>query len=136
MTDEPLAELRRLAEAATPGPWGCFQAGWRFDETLRGDGPINGVASTRASHSIAATFTGAAFGFDGELREARDRQAEQDAEYIAACDPATVLSLLDEIVRLRMLLREAASTIDRVSRDPDTDEIMERCVRAAKGEPC
>lgn len=90
--------LRRLATAATPGPWGNFQAGWRFDENLRGGGPINGVLSMSAEWSICATFTGAAWGHAGDVN--LDDRSERDAEFIAAANPATLLALLDRIDEL------------------------------------
>ena len=67
-------ELRRLAEAATPGPWGSSGSqAWDTDGNL--------VAAVR-DHS-----------------ELVDRP---DAAYIAAVDPQTILGLLDEIDRLRL----------------------------------
>jgi hypothetical protein len=108
MDTEKLKELRTLAQAATPGDWGCFQAGWRYDRTLRGGGPVNGVLSRSTERSICATFTGAAWDRTGPDAAAIDLQAERDAEFIAAMNPTTVIALLDEIERLRARVRRLA----------------------------
>src|SRR5690606_27053070 len=80
MTPERLAEVRRIAEEATPGPWGVNP--WRavVDEmgTLT---PICGML------------------WPTELRT--EEQTRANAQHIAAFDPTTCLALLDEIERLR-----------------------------------
>lgn len=70
-----LEELRRLAEQATPGPWA-----W----SGRGNGYIRADKQTVA--------------------DMRYRNGAKDAPYIAAANPATILSLLDQIEELRELL--------------------------------
>lgn len=82
MTDH--AELRRLAEAATPGPWrvqtGCS---WRRIGTDSGDGDV--LRPCTHPHDgwpdIAAPV--------------------ENLEYIAAANPKTTIALLDEIDRLK-----------------------------------
>ena len=116
LTAERLSELRKIAEAATPGPWEWRErehnerirkrerAGRRsrrqFVYCLQGP-PLSGVASEHRDefdyHNVmslrwdqvkATTLTGVA-------------PTPADADFIAAFDPTTVLALLDEIDHLR-----------------------------------
>lgn len=65
-----LAEMRRVAEAATPGPW------------RKGDGsPATSIVVYPAAPSNLDIFTG----------------SDQDAAHIATFDPPTVLALLDVV---------------------------------------
>ncbi|EOJ8673998.1 TPA: ead/Ea22-like family protein [Pseudomonas aeruginosa] len=73
MTDH--AELRRLAKAATPGPWE-YQA------------PLKILAADRTSIVLIA------------LSHANYREDEANSRLIAAANPKTILALLDEIDRL------------------------------------
>lgn len=77
MTDH--TELRRKAEAATPGPWSLSQA----TETLH--------AIRNAERRIIADV-----GYSGS-----EKQDVTNGEYIAAACPATVIALLDEINALK-----------------------------------
>ncbi len=70
MTDH--AELRRLAKAATPGPWE-YQA------------PLKILAADRTSIVLIA------------LSHANYREDEANSRLIAAANPKTILALLDEI---------------------------------------
>ncbi|EPZ4796871.1 ead/Ea22-like family protein [Pseudomonas aeruginosa] len=74
MTDH--AELRRLAKAATPGPWE-YQA------------PLKILAADRTSIVLIA------------LSHANYREDEANSRLIAAANPKTILALLDEIDRLK-----------------------------------
>ncbi|WP_271013888.1 ead/Ea22-like family protein [Pseudomonas aeruginosa] len=80
MTDH--AELRRAAEAATPGPWSCNRH-WAIV-----GGPILEFTNGAAQQQIAMAC-GQSWMRDDELRN--------NAEFIAAANPKTVLALLDEI---------------------------------------
>ena len=71
-----LAELRRLAEAATPGPWRT--------EYLMGAG----------NDLLTAIIAGRATPDD--LRVIGSTLAERDGKFVAAASPAVVLALLDE----------------------------------------
>ncbi|MGD8148112.1 ead/Ea22-like family protein [Pseudomonas aeruginosa] len=73
MTDH--AELRRLAKAATPGPWE-YQA------------PLKILAADRTSIVLIA------------LSHASYREDDANSRLIAAANPKTILALLDEIDRL------------------------------------
>lgn len=86
MTDEQRAELKRLAEKATHGPWHTG-SGEHWGRDVRADGAC----------SIA---------FCGGPSE----MARRDARFIAAANPATVLDLLAENERLRAVLRSLAPT--------------------------
>ncbi|MFS6918794.1 ead/Ea22-like family protein [Pseudomonas aeruginosa] len=80
MTDH--AELRRVAEAATPGPWSCNR------HLAIVGGPILEFTNGAAQQQIAMAC-GQSWMRDDELRN--------NAEFIAANNPKTVLALLDEI---------------------------------------
>lgn len=75
------AELRRLAEAATPGPWEAFGA----VDGRRGERWLGVTTDMRAIESARA----------GDVFAAQDC-TRQDALFIAAANPAAVLALLDE----------------------------------------
>ena len=90
MTSERLEELRRIAEAATPGPWGM--------------NPENGLVDE------AATLTPVC----GMVWVRTEEQTLANATYIASFDPSTVLVLLDEIKRLRREREVLAETLRHV----------------------
>lgn len=84
MTDH--AELRRLAKAATPGPWSCNRH-WAIV-----GGPTLEFTNGAAQQQIAMACW-QSWMHEEELRN--------NAEFIAANNPKTVLALLDEIDRLK-----------------------------------
>ena len=84
LTLERLSELRRIAEAATPGPYEVVG--------LTGYG---GPYALRMPHRSGRTW----YGVEGIKRR-------EDAEYFAAMNRNTVLALLDEIERLRLKREE------------------------------
>ncbi len=92
MTAERLAELRRIAEAATPGPY----------EVVGLDG-YGGPYALRMQHRSGRTW----YGVEGIKRR-------EDAEHIATFDPPTVLALLNEIEQLR---RERDAALDVLGRE-------------------
>ena len=98
VTPEMQAELRRLAEAATPGPWEAFGAvdGRRGERWLGVTTDMRAIESARAGDVFAA-----------------QNCTRQDALFIAAANPAAVLALLDErdalaakVARVRALADE------------------------------
>ncbi|HCI1946324.1 TPA: ead/Ea22-like family protein [Pseudomonas aeruginosa] len=104
MTDH--AELRRLAKAATPGPWE-YQA------------PLKILAADRTSIVLIA------------LSHANYREDEANSRLIAAANPKTILALLDEIDRLKAeneALREALSQISNASCSDARSVVIARTV--------
>ena len=91
LTPERLAELRRIAEAATPGPY-----------EVVGLAGYGGPYALRMPHRSGRTW----YGVEGIKRR-------EDAEYFVAMNRNTVLALLDEIERLR---RERKGIADNVTR--------------------
>lgn len=85
-------QLRTLAQEATPGPWrlqdGCS---WRRIGTKFGDGDV--LRPTKNPHDGWPDLDG--------------RRATM--EYIAACDPQTVLTLLAELDRLNAIINSPQS---------------------------
>lgn len=94
-----LDEVRRLARAATPGPWRYNpEKAWHLptDLPLRRNGEeFVGAGPVDAMICIAATGP------------ADHPQSVADARYIAAADPATVLALLADLDAAREALRRA-----------------------------
>lgn len=85
MTDH--AELRRLAKAATPGPWTLY-----VPEDYQGPEELPGYG-VECAEGRAIVW--------GALEPETGCQFDRDAEFIAAANPKTVLALLDEIDRLK-----------------------------------
>ena len=91
MTD--YSELKRLAEAAAPGPWrGYKNSGYVY-------GPESVVAR-------CGDFK------DKEVARFSKEQWGNDATYIAAASPSVVLAILAELDALRASLAEAAREIN------------------------
>ncbi|WP_328997096.1 ead/Ea22-like family protein [Pseudomonas aeruginosa] len=84
MTDH--AELRRLAKAATPGPWVT---------DAQQNGAIFNIESESGDMCIAMSQENPA-----PTRLEINEQRRANAEWIAAANPNTILALLDEIDRL------------------------------------
>src|SRR5690606_32919228 len=92
-----LAELRRIAEAATPGPWE-----WRMSK----DGRILDLITLETGYNeeiITPSHVSAWLQVNRGLKD-----------YIPTFDPQTVLALLDEIERLR---RERDAALDVLGRE-------------------
>ena len=107
-----LAELRRLAEAATPGPWEAFGAvGGR-----RGERWLGVTTDMRATESARA----------GDVFAAQNC-TRQDALFIAAANPAAVLALLDDADALRAELAHM-----REARDNARAEVKRLTTQAAE----
>ena len=84
-----IENLRRLAQAATPGPWASGRAGEIWDRK-----------GNQIGHIVE--------GFPGP---------EGTAAHIAAANPKTVLGLIEEIERLRGLLADAVDEIEEEGHD-------------------
>ena len=89
MTPDTMA-LRRLAEAATPGPWRHFHHATSGTNAVKHDGRTDIVAWQ---------------GFDDSDR--KEPRHAANAEYIAACDPQTILALLDRLDALEKVAEAA-----------------------------
>ncbi|HEJ5107306.1 TPA: ead/Ea22-like family protein [Pseudomonas aeruginosa] len=101
MTDH--AELRRVAKAATPGPWSCNRH-WAIV-----GGPTLEFTNGAAQQQIAMAC-GQSWMHEEELRN--------NAEFIATANPKTVLALLDEIDRLKAENEALRGALQAVVDDP------------------
>lgn len=81
------AELRRLAKAATPGPWTLY-----VPEDYQGPEELPGYG-VECAEGRAIVW--------GALEPETGCQFDRDAEFIAAANPKAILALLDEIDRLK-----------------------------------
>lgn len=95
-----VAELRRLAEAATPGPWEAFGA----VDGRRGERWLGVTTDMRATESARA----------GDVFAAQDC-TRQDALFIAAANPAAVLGLLDHLAHMREARDNARAEVKRLT---------------------
>ena len=86
---ETLAELRRLAAEATPGPWA-----WDADgDSYMGCGEVFTWGEGVEGGNIAAP--------SGDLYPRSGYSPQSDMRFIAAANPATVLALLDTVDAVR-----------------------------------
>jgi len=86
LTQEQRAELRAKAEAATPGPW------YATDGVVWAIVPVMGMGYDTGRNGEPIPIP--------VVEPSQERIAdssEQDAAYIAAADPQTVLALLDAL---------------------------------------
>lgn len=97
MTTDQRAELRRLAERATPGPW------WNESGVLHAKNPgVWSEANKSCIHPASCP--------EPYWENAEPDQQRRDADFIAAANPSAVLALLDradelerEVERLRQI---------------------------------
>jgi hypothetical protein len=118
------SHLRSLAATATPGPWQSWAQGnqnlYAFESARKTDPPQpKGISRYLPTAKIVGAaiipqlarpwnpHAVMAFGTMDRAWQARFRQ--EDADYIAALDPQTVVGLLDEIERLRSALNRERS---------------------------
>ena len=95
-----VAELRRLAEAATPGPWEAFGA----VDGRRGERWLGVTTDMRATESARA----------GDVFAAQDC-TRQDALFIAAANPAAVLGLLARLAHMTEARDNARAEVERLT---------------------
>lgn len=81
MTDRYEALRKALEAGPTPGPWHHDKSVGQIGEVRQSNEDTLCVVQPRAGHGRA---------------EERWRHRDRDAAYIAACDPATIQSLLDD----------------------------------------
>jgi len=93
LTPERLAELRRIAEAASPGPWA-----------------VNPFKATVDEMPSMLPICGLLWPTDQRTEE----QTLANATHIATFDPATVIAILDEIERLRREREVLAEVLQHV----------------------
>lgn len=85
MTD--YINLRKLAEAATPGPWRMWLSGAAFRVTT----------PAMDNHPLQAYVCKGSWWAGDSVERPGKNQAIQNGAYIAAASPKVVLALLDEI---------------------------------------
>jgi hypothetical protein len=99
----PTDALRRLALAATPGPWHEIE---RCDNT-QPDEACGVTSEQRTAHGhIIGIFQSDAYD------ECSHPVSAANAAFIAAADPTTVVALLDQLAALRAALSEARDEIE------------------------
>ncbi|MDY1143041.1 ead/Ea22-like family protein [Pseudomonas aeruginosa] len=115
MTDH--AELRRLAKAATPGPWILY-----VPEDYQGPEELPGYG-VECAEGRAIVW--------GALEPETGCQFDRDAEFIAAANPNTILALLDEIdgLRSRLEIDERTPHDGIACRDETIKVLDEKCDR-------
>ncbi|HBP6808465.1 TPA: ead/Ea22-like family protein [Pseudomonas aeruginosa] len=102
MTDH--AELRRLAKAATPGPWTLY-----VPEDYQGPDELPGYG-VECAEGRAIVW--------GALEPETGCQFDRDAEFIAAANPQAILALLDEIDGLKAVNEVLRGALQAVVDDP------------------
>ena len=91
-----LAELRRLAEAATPGPWDFHRPHPNY-----------------RAYAVDRVMPGGHLGED--VATTGDVCAEENGAYIAAANPAAVLGLLDRLAHMREARDNARAEVERLT---------------------
>ena len=142
MTDAPTtretadhAELTRLAEAATPGPWTVFDYDCGDKPHYDHNGPCPSIQAPVDQDCAIVHWDG----FKQEYWSSANgdpRRIEANAAFIAAANPATVKNLLSEIAALRGErdgLRNRVSCLERLGGEQST-RVMEQATRAKDAE--
>ena len=115
MTQEELAEIRELAEAATPGPWyGWFEPKENMIEA-RGAKWVMGLSPVSCPFTESLIET---CGEDVILSFECPKQvliSTDDLEYMVAANPKTVLALLDEVKKLRGEVAMSATELVQIT---------------------
>lgn len=138
-------ELRKLAEAATPGPWewgGNLPHEFRLQTTHsgrifvmlfkrmgpQGAQPVFQVKKNMVAAVDLATFEVGADGVVGYEKAKADDSVYRydvsgieapDAKWIAAANPTAVIALLDELTALRAKVKSQAEVIKAIQREAD-----------------
>jgi hypothetical protein len=105
-----IEKLRQLAEAATPGPWEVSDDDMFSPIEVTSDGPGRDICCL-------------------DTYDHRPDERANDAAFIAAANPQTVLALLDEIERLRDLAGQVPDLLADAA-------VRFSAVFAAKDEAC
>jgi len=111
LTAERLAQLRSLAEKAFKGPWTytCFEIECGYDGCEVPACQANPEEHEGLPHDVVEIAAPDEYP-DGQVVAqinvpGLEQFADANGKYIAACDPQTVLALLDEVERLRETVR-------------------------------
>ena len=91
-----VAELRRLAEAATPGPWDYYRPHPNY-----------------RAYAVDRVMPGGHLGED--VATTGDVCAEENGAYIAAANPAAVLGLLDRLAHMTEARDNARAEVERLT---------------------
>ena len=111
-------ELRRLAQAATPGPWYVTGKLTRYVEALIDGGPIQEVAACGPTKA------------DGGYGP----QQEANARLIAAANPAAISELLDRLEEAEKERGSAMMLVDRLALALNTSNHERDALRAKSAE--
>lgn len=104
-----LEELKKKAEAATPGPWERHNAADVF--TPLGAESRNSIACDNNDGWHIADCSQGPTSVNGELIEMDFGERRANADFIAAANPAVVLELIERLERAESSLKEPAAWI-------------------------
>lgn len=146
MTPTRIAEIRSLAEKATPGPWEV--------EDEQNDGNFGGGPDCNSGYKSYAVVAGnktvvdtlnsdlAEIEEDGDCEDGSwrysrwDEVGRRNAAYIAALDPQTVLALLSRIEDLEgEVERLEKSLLEEIDNRDSREEWINRIYQAVVGDP-
>ena len=99
-----MSDLRKLAEAATPGPWRAW-----FSNTL-----FRVQTSDQENCPLQAYVAKGSWWGENSSTRPGEQQAKVNAIYIAAASPDVVLGLLDERDEAREAVRRLAGALDDI----------------------
>lgn len=101
------AELARLAEAATPGPWVSERSVDEWGVSVIASNETGHISNPTRGQVCHVSVVAGASGDDPDL-------AQANAAFIAAANPATVLALIAEVAALRGDLDVARTDLDHL----------------------
>lgn len=107
MTPTELASLEALAKSATPGPWSYPRDKSNAPDTLIYSEQKPDKAQSEHGACIAQVSV-----YDAVTGLLPKRQYEANAAFIAAANPAAILSLIEEYKRMREALENALPYVE------------------------
>src|SRR6185437_2057895 len=106
-----VAELKRLAEEATPGPW----TQWVEHGDVWSGVPERNSPGNMGGGSLGIRVCDCdADDYDGENDEEAEAQAKATAAYIAAANPQTILALIERLETLEEAVKGAHVIAEQV----------------------
>lgn len=120
-TPELIAKLRRLANAATPGPWAPDSVMSEAVNEIILDYP-----TPEAGCPVVVAST-----YDDEYRSPTAGKGEANCRFLSACDPQTVLSLVAAAERLAKAERDVTFLADKVI--PKLEDRLREVAEIAEG---